>query len=80
MEAIVPHIFDKLGGATVIAKGIGSPVQTVHDWLNKGKPEIPPWRRSDVLDFAKRAEKLDALSPEAVAYLVSQERAPRKVA
>lgn len=74
MENAVTEIFRKLGGATAIARGINLPVQTVHDWLAKGKPEIPPWRRADVLMFARDNGKLTELSPESLAYLQSQER------
>lgn len=74
MQHVVTMIFDTLGGSTAIAKGIGSPVQTVNDWLSKGQPEIPPWRRPDVLDFARREEKLTKLTAECLAYLQSRER------
>jgi hypothetical protein len=74
MQHVVPEIFEKLGGSTVIATGIGSPVQTVNDWLNKGAPEIPPWRRADVLEFARKAGKLTDLSTDSLAYLQSRER------
>ena len=77
METEVTEIFNALGGATAIANGVGAPVQTVHDWLKKGVPEIPPWRRPGVLEYAKRAEKLEKLSNRAVSYLLSQDRAPR---
>lgn len=80
MEHIVPQIFETLGGSTTIARGIGSPVQTVNDWLKKGTPEIPPWRRSDVLAFARREGKLTALPPDCLAYLQSQERTVGKAA
>lgn len=80
MQNIISEIFDALDGSTAIANGIGSPVQTVNDWLNKGAPEIPPWRRSDVLNFAKRSGKMDKLSAECVAYLCSHERTVRKSA
>lgn len=80
MQHVVTEIFNALDGATAIATGIGSPVQTVHDWLKKGDPEIPPWRRAAVLDFARRAEKLTKLSPECLAYLQSQKRPARKIA
>lgn len=80
MQAIIKEIFDKLGGATRIAAGTGHPVQTVHDWLGKGKAEIPPWRRADVLAFAGREQKLTELSPEALAYLQSTERTVRQAA
>lgn len=78
MEQIIAEIFDKLGGATAIANGTGLPVQTVHDWLKKGKAEIPPWRRPKVLTFAKKARKLDDLSSEARDYLHSDERSVGK--
>ena len=74
MQNVVPEIFDKLGGSTAIAAGIGSPVQTVNDWLKKGKAEIPPWRRGDVLEFARREGKLTELPTECLAYLQSRER------
>lgn len=80
MQSVVPEIFETLGGSTEIARGTNLPVQTVNDWLNKGKPEIPPWRRGDVLTHARNAEKLTALSPEALAYLQSQERTVGKAA
>jgi DNA invertase Pin-like site-specific DNA recombinase len=64
MDELLAEIFDKLGGATAIARGTGCPVQTVHDWLAKkgAKPEIPPWRRAAVLDFARR-EKSFRMTP-----------------
>lgn len=74
MQEIVPLIFKALGGSTSIALGIGSPTQTVNDWLKKGKPEIPPWRRAAVIDFARREGKLAELPAECLAYLQSQER------
>jgi hypothetical protein len=74
MEQIVPDIFAALGGSTVIARGISTPVQTVNDWLKKGAPEIPPWRRGDVLSFARSSGKLTELSAGCLAYLQSQER------
>lgn len=74
MQSIVSEIFDTLGGSTEIARGTGYPVQTVNDWLSKGKPEIPPWRRNDVLTHARNAGKLTDLSPDALAYLQSQKR------
>lgn len=77
MQEIVSEIFGKLGGATVIARGTGHPVQTVHDWLAKGTAEIPPWRRAGVFDFARREGKLAELSVDAVAYLQSSERGVR---
>jgi hypothetical protein len=46
----------------------------VHDWLAKGKAEIPPWRRGDVLEFARREGKLTSLTPESLEYLQSQMR------
>ena len=80
MQQIISDIFDKLGGATAIATGTGFPVQTVHDWLGKGKAEIPPWRRAAVLDFARREKKLADLSEEARTYLASSERTVGKAA
>lgn len=80
MREIIKHIFDELGGATAIATGTGYPVQTVHDWINKPPAEIPPWRRSAVLQFAKDEGKLSALSQEALTYLESTERTVRKAA
>lgn len=74
MHDVVPLIFKTLGGSTAIANGIGSPVQTVNDWLKKGKPEIPPWRRAAVLAFAKRKKLLAEMPPECLEYLNSQER------
>jgi len=74
MQEIVPLIFKALGGSTSIAIGIGSPTQTVNDWLKKGKPEIPPWRRAAVIEFARRAGKLDDLPAECLAYLQSHKR------
>lgn len=74
MQQVIEHIFLKLGGATAIATGTGFAVQTVHDWLRKGPAEIPPWRRTAVLDLARREGKLDDLSPEAREYLTSAER------
>lgn len=77
---IVEQIFDVLGGATSIARGIGSPVQTVHHWTRKAKagktrsPDIPPWRRADVLKFARDEGKLTALNTDALAYLQSNDR------
>jgi hypothetical protein len=78
MQHVVPKIFQALGGSTAIARGIGSPVQTVNDWLKKGKPEIPPWRRADVLRFASESGKLAKLPRDCLVYLQSQERAVGK--
>lgn len=80
MQHVVEEIFSKLGGATKIATGTDQAVQTVHDWLGKGKPEIPPWRRPAVLKFAADQKMLTELSPEALAYLQSTERTVRKAA
>ncbi len=74
MQHIIEEIFGTLGGATKIATGTNQPVQTVHDWLAKGKPEIPPWRRPAVLKLAADQQKLTELSSEALAYLQSNER------
>lgn len=79
MEEVVAHIFDTLGGPTKIATGTGQAVQTVHSW-SKSPAEIPPWRRAAVLDFARRAKKIDDLSQEAREYLTSTERTVRRVA
>lgn len=80
MQEVVAEIFSALGGATAIHRGTGHPVQTVHDWLGKGKPEIPPWRRPDVLSLARREGKFDQLSPEAREYLSSDKRTVGKAA
>lgn len=80
MQHIIEEIFGKLGGATKIATGTNQPVQTVHDWLAKGKPEIPPWRRQAVLEYARQSQKLTELSPDALAYLQSTERTVRQAA
>jgi hypothetical protein len=80
MQDIIKHIFDELGGPTAIANGTGFAVQTVHDWLRKAPAEIPPWRRSAVLQFAKDQGKLASLSREALAYLESSERTVRQAA
>lgn len=74
MQHVVDQIFETLGGSTAIATGVNLPIQTVNDWKSKGKPEIPPWRRADVLSFARSAEKLTELTPEALAYLQSEKR------
>lgn len=68
--SIIDSIFETLDGPTTIARTMGEPIQTVHSW--KAKQSIPPWRRPQVLDAARRLEK--ELPPEAVAYLASQER------
>lgn len=73
-DDVITKIFKTLGGSTKIATGVGLPVQTVNDWLNKGQAEIPPWRRPAVLDFARREEKLSELPADCLAYLQSQER------
>jgi hypothetical protein len=80
MQAIIEHIFEKLGGPTAIATGTGCPVQTVHSWVSKKPAEIPPWRRAAVLDFARRDGKLVNLSDEARAYLASPDRTVRQAA
>lgn len=86
MQHVITEIFEKLGGVTAIARGIGSPVQTVDAWLGKGRKagpaqaEIPPWRRADVLKFARDDGKLTELSPECLAYLQSQERSVGRAA
>ena len=70
MQTIVHEIFEAYGGATAIHRATGVPVQTVHDWINKGKPEIPPWRRAALL----AVEPAKPLSEGARAYLLSTER------
>lgn len=80
MQHVVPEIFKALGGSTAIAIGINAPIQTVNDWLSKGKPEIPPWRRAAVIDFARKEGKLTELSADCLAYLQSQERTVGKQA
>lgn len=70
MQTIVHEIFEAYGGATAIHRATGVPVQTVHDWIKKGKPEIPPWRRSALL----AATPTKPLSEQAIAYLRSNER------
>lgn len=80
MDELLAEIFNTLGGPTAIARGTGHPVQTVHDWRQKGKAEIPPWRRASVVDFARREKKFDQLSQEARAYLLSSERTVGKAA
>lgn len=77
MSNVVTEIFEVLDGPTAIHRGTGIPVQTVHSWLAKGDPEIPPWRRAQVLTHARNCRKLDDLSAEAQAYLKSDER-PRR--
>lgn len=81
MQEIIAHIFKEMGGATALANGLGLRVQTVHSWLGTkdDRAEIPPWRRPAVLALAQRnAEVFGKLSPEAITYLASTERAPRK--
>ena len=68
--SIIDSIFKALEGPTNIARATGDPVQTVHSW--KAKQSIPPWRRPQLLDAARRLEK--ELSPEAIAYLASADR------
>jgi len=68
---LIDDIFAVLGEATAIASETGDPVQTVHSWKSKGK--IPRWRRQSVLELARRKGK--QLSPEAVIYLSSSDRA-----
>lgn len=81
MQEIVSEIFEALGGSTAISRGTGIPIQTVNDWLSKGKSEIPPWRRGAVLEFAESDEELKAkLSEDCFAYLRSQERTVGKAA
>lgn len=80
MQTVIEHIFDALGGPTKIATGTGFPIQTVHSWISKKPCEIPPWRRPAVLDFARRAGKLDKLTEDARTYLASHERTVRRVA
>ncbi len=80
MQHVVTEIFKTLGGSTAIATGIDSPVQTVNDWLRKGAAEIPPWRRADVLEYARKAGKLTELSTDSLAYLQSRERSVGKAA
>lgn len=66
----IDSIFEAFKGPTKIARATGDPVQTVHSW--KVKQSIPPWRRPQVLDAARRLE-ID-LPTEAIAYLASSER------
>jgi hypothetical protein len=79
MQQVIEHIFETLGGPTKIATGTGFAIQTVHSWT-KAPAEIPPWRRSAVLDFARRDGKLDKLSADAREYLTSTERTVGKAA
>jgi hypothetical protein len=71
---IVDTIFDTLGEATAIATETGDPVQTVHSWKAKGN--IPHWRRQAVIEAAKKLNK--PLAPDALEYLASTDRAPKR--
>lgn len=73
MQSVIDHIFETLGGPTVMASALGEPVQTVHSWKANGN--IPRWWRPDVLRLKPVEGK--ALSQEALAYLASRERKAR---
>jgi len=72
--SIVPSIFAAFGGVNKLADATGSAQQTASEWLNRKPPEIPPWRRSAVLEAARRLPT--PLPPEALAYLTSTARTP----
>jgi len=73
---VVDEIFAALGEATKIASATGDPVQTVHSWKAKGN--IPHWRRSRLIELAKQQPV--ELSGDALKYLISTERAPKRAA
>ena len=75
--SIVHAIFDAFDGPTPIAEETGIPMKTVFSW-KEAPPNIPAWRRPAVLEAARR--KNITLSPEALAYLASAERAPKVAA
>lgn len=64
---IVEEIFDAFKGPTQLSRATGIKVQTVCDWRKKRPVNIPEWRRTAVLDAARRNNI--ELSSEAVAYL-----------
>ena len=73
--SVVHSIIEAFGGVNAAAERTGTPQQTVSEWGKRSPPEIPPWRRSGLLDAARRA-KID-LTADAVAYLASTERTPK---
>lgn len=78
-EAAVTEVFAAFDNSPgKIAEATGFPIQTVSDWRKKGKIEIPPWRRSAVLDAIKRLSK--SVSSDTLAYLASDDRSPRRAA
>lgn len=73
--SVVHTIIDAFGGVNATAEKTGTPQQTVSEWGTRKPPEIPPWRRSALLDAARNA-KMD-LPADAVAYLASTARTPK---
>ena len=63
---------------TDLSVATGIPVQTVHDWKAKGKPNIPTWRRATVLEAVRKAKA--TLSPETLTYLGAPPATPRRSA
>jgi hypothetical protein len=70
--SVVHTIIDAFGGVNATATATGTPQQTVSEWRTRNPPEIPPWRRSSLIDAAQR-EKVK-LPANALAYLASTER------
>ena len=68
----VHHVFDAFGKVKVLADEVGLPIQTVCSWRKNaaGKPNIPAWRRADVLAALNR-RKL-TVPPETLAWLAGQ--------
>ena len=72
---IVKEIIGKLGGVNGTSEKTGFPQQTVSAWICREPPEIPPWRRSFLMQCAKDANiELDADAKE---YLASFARRPK---
>ncbi len=78
---VVHQIIDAVGGVNALSSATGFPQQTVSEWRTRTPPDIPPWRRSAVLEAVKRLDREGLLKGElpaaAFAYLASLDRRPR---
>jgi hypothetical protein len=70
---IAAQIIDALGGPTKLHRKTGIPVQTIWDWKDSGN--IPHWRRSTLIEAAKKLP--EPLDPQQLAYLASADPAPK---
>lgn len=74
----VQDIITAFGGQTGTAEATGIAQQTISEWVTREPPEIPPWRRPAII-AAAQARAIE-LSEDAVAYLQSTDRTPRRKA